>query len=65
MCKEEPGPLLDAFNYKYDNTLLKELVVYRKTESGDVIKETVSRKYQSDGGYVDHSHSEPLYVHKK
>lgn len=62
MCKEqhEEGPFLDAFNHKYDNTIKKELIIYRKNESGDIIKETTSRKYQSDGGYVDHSHSEPL-----
>ena len=54
------GPLKSAFdNLKSEGVVSHALITYRY-KSGQLQKETVTRKYQTNGDYIDSSTSEPF-----
>lgn len=54
------GPLKDAFdNLESQGVVSHSLVTYRYVD-GILRKETVTRKYQENGDYIDSSTTEPL-----
>jgi hypothetical protein len=54
------GPLKSAFdNLKSEGVVSHALVTYRYV-NGQLQKETVTRKYQENGDYIDSSTVEPI-----
>jgi len=54
------GPLKSAFdNLKTQGVVSHTLVTYRY-KGGQLQKETITRKYQQDGDYIDSSIVEPI-----
>lgn len=54
------GPLKSAFdNLKSEGVVSHALITYRYI-SGQLQKETVTRKYQTNGDYIDSSVVEPI-----
>lgn len=54
----EPGPLKSAME-KTEGVIKQVLITYR-VRDGQLLKESVSRNYTTDGDYTDSCFTEPL-----
>jgi len=55
----EEGPLKSAFERSTEGVVKQEFITY-VVKGNQLVKETVIRKFQSKGDYVDSIHYEPL-----
>ena len=54
------GPLKSAFDGLESKDVVSHALITYRWVDGSLRKETITRKYQSDGDYVDSSTSEPF-----